>query len=183
MIEAENLFDVLHCSKLDQAEFEQVVGSYYGHGYHAQPQEIHHARAGRGCAVRTLYDENGKLINVVGGPDLATGEIDELRRKTETELLTQGATKVRRLVLFSSAPTTGHFRYRDVFQIVPVPPEAPRPKFILGDHPLFLEVKVHISSNFMITNLRYQRAARKPLYRSRKAAHDVRIASKCLVLG
>jgi hypothetical protein len=111
--------------------------------------------------VRTLYDEDGKLINVLGGPDLATGEIDELRRKIETELLTQGATKVRRSVLFSSAPTTGYFRYRDVFQIVPVPPEAPRPKFILGDHPLFLEVKVHISSNFMITNLRYQRAARE----------------------
>ena len=46
MAEAENLFDVLHCSELDQAEFEQVVVSYYGHGYHAQPQEIHHARAG-----------------------------------------------------------------------------------------------------------------------------------------
>src|SRR5262245_38247792 len=161
MTAAENLFQLLRCSELDQTEFEQVVISYYGHGYHPQPQEIHHARTHRGCALRTLYDEDGKLINVLGGPDLATGELEELRRKIEAELLTQGATKVRRSVLFFPAPTVGYFRYRDVFQIVPVPPEAPRPTFLLGDHPLFLEFKVHSSSNFMITGLRYRRAARE----------------------
>jgi hypothetical protein len=112
--------------------------------------------------LRTIYNKDGKLIKVLGGPDLCAGDIDGLRRRIEAELLTQGATKVRISVLFSLVPTVGYLRYRDVFQIVPVPPDAPRPRVpIRGDHPFLLEFKVSSSSNVEITLMRHQQKARQ----------------------
>lgn len=44
-------------------------------------------------------------------------------------------------LLLSHAPLTGWYRYKDVFQLIPAPPEAPRPPVILGDYPLILELQ------------------------------------------
>jgi hypothetical protein len=161
MHEGDDVFETLHGSEVDQTEFESVVGSYFGHGYYATPQEIYHGKTQKGCALRVLYDADGKLIGARTGPDADASHIDELRAKIEEELLKAGNAKVRRLVFFTSVPTTGYFRYRDLFQIVPVPPEAPRPKFIFGHHPFFLEFKVVSSSNLSITNFRVQRISRE----------------------
>jgi hypothetical protein len=161
MAEGDNIYDVLRCRELDQAEFEQLLGSFYGHGHHVAPNEIRHGRAQRGCAIRALYDGDGKLIQLLVGPDVNENDIEQLRRKIEAELLTPGLPRVRRQVLFAAVPTIGHFQHKDLFQIAPVPPEAPRPRYIMGHHPFFLECRVQTSSNFMITSLRQQRIGRE----------------------
>ena len=158
---AEDYFSALHCSETDQREFEYVVGEYFGHGRLVGAQEIYHARTGGGCALRLQYDDNGKLTKILAGADLEPGQIEELQKKIEKELLSAAARKVRRHVLFAVVPTVGFFRYKGVFQIVPVPPEAPRPKQILGEHPFFLEFALGISSNFAITNLRHAKTERQ----------------------
>jgi hypothetical protein len=170
----ENLFDTLHCSKLDQAEFEQVVNSYFGNAYHDNSGEIYHARTTGGKALVVCYGKKGKITEVLAGPDVLPGQIDELKTKIEAALLVDGVPKIRRPVLFTAVPTVGYFRYKDVFQIAPLPAEAPRPRFIIGDHPLFLECKVRTSSNPMITHLRYEKAGRElELMLSSLLAHRV----------
>jgi hypothetical protein len=111
--------------------------------------------------LRVQYDGDGKLTKVLAGPDLEPGQIEELAKKIEAELLVEGPLKIRRRVLFTGVPTVGFFRYKDLFQIMPVPPEAPRPKFIIGEHPFFLEFGVKTSSNFMISNLRQEKVGRE----------------------
>jgi hypothetical protein len=78
MTEENDLFQTLHCEKIDQTEFEQIVGSYFGHGSYASPQEIYHATTNKGCALRALYNEDGKLTKVLAGPDIEYGQIDAL---------------------------------------------------------------------------------------------------------
>jgi hypothetical protein len=56
--------------------------------------------------------------------------------------------------MFTAVPTVGGFRFRDEFQILPLPPEAPRPQFLVGDHPLVLEFAFPSSANPMVNNLR-----------------------------
>jgi hypothetical protein len=136
-------------------------GDYFGHGSHAAPQEIHHARTPGGCSLRVMYDDHGTLTKVLAGPDLQPGEIEELENKIKQELLTPGPIKVRRRILFSTVPTQGSFRYEDRFQILPVPPEAPQLRFSLGDHPFVLEISYGASSNFMVSNLRQERVGRQ----------------------
>lgn len=45
----------------------------------------------------------------------------------------------------ADAPTVGYFRYRDVFQIVPPPPEAPLPPAAVGDYPFIIELSYQAS--------------------------------------
>lgn len=49
--------------------------------------------------------------------------------------------QVLRRVLFSRVPLKGSYRYRDLFQLLPVPADAPRPPTIMGDYPLQVELK------------------------------------------
>jgi hypothetical protein len=76
-------------------------------------------------------------------------------------LLSDAKPRVLRQVLFSAAPTTGHFKYKDQFQILPAPPAAPRPDQFIGQHPFILEYAVRTSPNFVITNLRQAKIARE----------------------
>ena len=84
-----------------------------------------------------------------------------LRNKIDAELLTDGQLCVRRQVLFSSVPANGYFRYKDRFQIIPVPQEAPRPGQFVGQHPFILEYAVRTSPDFMITSFRQRKLARE----------------------
>jgi hypothetical protein len=161
-MEGEDLTSRLHADGVDQAELELVIRSSFGAGSYTVPQEIHHARTHHGCALKVLYDEDGKLTKVLAGPDLQPVEVEELEKRINAEILTQGPLKVRRRLLFSTVPTQGSFRYKDLFQIIPVPPEAPRPKYpLLGGNQLFLEFAVQTSSNFMISNHRQERFGRQ----------------------
>ena len=49
--------------------------------------------------------------------------------------------KIIRTSLLSHTPLTGWYRYADLFQLIPAPPEAPRPQSSMGDHPLILELR------------------------------------------
>jgi hypothetical protein len=81
-------------------------------------------RAGRFEAIPepSLSDEDAQtLIKVIGEPG-----------RTPT---------VWRVVLFASLPVKGTFRYRDRWQIRPVPDDAPKPSFAMAPHPFVLELK------------------------------------------
>lgn len=43
-------------------------------------------------------------------------------------------------ILFSYTPLKGWYRYREAFQIVPVPPDAPKPPKAMGHYPFILEL-------------------------------------------
>ena len=49
--------------------------------------------------------------------------------------------KIIRTSLLSHTPLTGWYRYADLFQLIPAPPEAPRPPSQMGDYPLILELR------------------------------------------
>jgi hypothetical protein len=46
-----------------------------------------------------------------------------------------------RQVWFSALPLTGYWRYRDEWQIVPMPEDALRPQFVMADHPFLIELR------------------------------------------
>lgn len=45
----------------------------------------------------------------------------------------------RKNVVFSSSPVKGFYRYKDLFQIYPVPVDAPKPTAQYADHPFIIE--------------------------------------------
>jgi hypothetical protein len=157
----EDVTATLRCSNVDQGELEQLFLSFFGSGAHPSPKEITHGRQGAGVALRVLYNNDGKLQKVLVGPNALPDDVEQLRNKIDAELLTDGQLRVRRQVLFSSVPANGYFRYKDRFQIIPVPQEAPRPGQFVGQHPFILEYAVRTSPDFMITSFRQRKLARE----------------------
>src|SRR5882757_4208135 len=127
-----DIYAMLGGRELDQAELEHLLSSFYGHGHHVEYDEIRHGRAQHECALRAVYNRDGKLTQLLLGPDATPTDVDELRVSIEVALLAPGAPRVHRRVLFAPLPTSGYFRYKDVFQVGPVPREAPRPPYAIG---------------------------------------------------
>ena len=161
MAVGDDVYAILRCSEVDQGELEQLLVFFYGSGHHLSANEITHSRKGSGVALRALYNMDGRLHKVLVGPDALPDDVEQLRSTIEAELLIDAKPRIRRQVLFSAVPATGHFKYKDQFQILPAPPAAPRPDQFIGQHPFILEYAVPTSPNFVITSLRQAKIARE----------------------
>lgn len=98
-------------------------------------------RAQTGEIAVTLRYRKSRLVDAESGPGLS----DEIRRKLREDVSTLAAaheTLVWRDVFFNVLPVDGYWRYRDQWQIVPAPPQAPRPHVVIADHPFIVEFRV-----------------------------------------
>jgi hypothetical protein len=82
------------------------------------------------------FSESGKLTSVVSA--MSTADTEALCFRVRTELTVVGE-EIGREALFTRDPVNGAWRYRDHFQILPVPAHAPKPKFGLQPHPFLIE--------------------------------------------
>ncbi len=158
----DNLFTRFHLADVDQSEFEQLLLFHFNHSTGVSPREIHYLRAQQdGIALIARYDSNGELSSLDPGPALQDNDVIQLEEKVNRFLLKSSAENIGQIVLFAHVPTTGHFRYKDRFQILPLPAEAPRPPFLLGDHPLLLQFAVSESEDFQTNSIRRSRIGRE----------------------
>jgi hypothetical protein len=72
-----------------------------------------------------------------------------------------GALQVGCSILLSRWPLKGWFRYRDRFQILPVPPQAPKNEGTFENNPFSVEVKFDRSSDPTVIGRRHSRAVRE----------------------
>jgi|GEM_PF-6226436 hypothetical protein len=86
--------------------------------------------------------------------------LQRIKEKIKTDIYSYEV-KIGRDILFSSyIPLYGYFRYRDVFQIIPVPPQAPKPEYIAhGPHPILLEFAYKKSNDGGINTYRIKKAS------------------------
>ena len=153
MVADNDLFQELSGDKADQSELEQVFLAHFGRATGLDEETITYGGQREQCALILKYAD-GSLTRIVPGPLLTQEDVPALKQKIHEELLTPGPVKIGRQVLFTALPVEGSFRYKDVFQIAPVPPDAPRPPYLIGDHPFMLEWRFPASSNGVIHILR-----------------------------
>jgi len=107
-----------------------------------------------------LFSQNDKLLSIESGPSCTAELLTRLQEHVETALVKIGPTEVAARLLFSNQPLRGYYRYRDHFQLLPMPPETPQATGLGGDFPFRLEFEFHKSSDSVITSLRMERIAR-----------------------
>ena len=154
----DNLYETFHVSGVEQAELESVLLDYFHGARSVTADEIVYPGDATEYALKLSY-EDGTLVGIFPGPKLTASDIEAVQAKVASELLSSEGARVGRYILFGSVPVSGYFHYRDRFQILPVPPDAPRPEFLLGDHPFLLEFQFPATSNSMLRQAR--RAARE----------------------
>ena len=157
----EDYFRALHGNEVDQTELEQVLASHFGAGQGISHREVTYSHQhGEPPGITLVYDSDDRLEAIYGGPALRSSDISELERKVREYLLADGRPTVGRSILLGSVPTNGFYRYKNIFQLRPVPSEAPRPPHMMGGHPLLLEFVFESSADGVIRIMRQGRFAR-----------------------
>ncbi len=146
---------------IEQSELEQLLQMHFGGASSARIEEVQYARQGQAAALVMRYGDDGKLACIEPGPGLATDDVAQIVDKIQRLLLNPTEAAIGQTVLFSNLPMSGYFRYRDVFQLVPIPPDAPRPRFALAQQPLLLQYRFPSSPDMMIKLLRSARVGRE----------------------
>ena len=149
----ENLLEHLHGTTVDRSELEQLLVNHFRSARQVQENEVVYPSEEPGYSMKLIYDKKD-LVEIVAGPKLTRDDVETIRRRIEEELLVDAGVGVCTRVLFSHVPVDGCFRYRDSYQILPVPSDAPKPPVLIAEHPFLLEFKFPSSPNVMIRQLR-----------------------------
>jgi len=158
----ENLLRVIGGPNVDHAELVQLIQFHFGQAHAITPRRVEYHRNGEIATALTLvYNKRGTLTSIERGSSLRNEDISELKQKVNACLVETTGDIVERVVVFAAVPSEGYFRYREAFQLLPVPANAPRPNTTVGDHPLLLEFRVRGSADHMVQVLRRTRKARE----------------------
>ena len=157
-----DLMDLLHAGTTDPDEFEYVLSSNFLAATQSEPNIIEYLpqQNSEECALRLIYD-GGELRAIESGPLLEEASLEKIRADVEEKCLRSHGMVVARTPLFAALPVNEWWRYRDEFQILPVPPDAPRPDQFVGAHPFVLEVAVSRSPDMFVQMLRRDRSTRE----------------------
>jgi hypothetical protein len=143
-----NLLSTINPTGLPGDEIATFVRAFFGSACEIDDAKVIRCPMHAPYAVRMQYDKKGQLTGVIAESALTQDTLTELRQRIHAELVVGVGTGFRREVLFSSAKVEGCWRYRDWFQILPVPEHAPRPADLSGSHPLLLECSYQRTGDF-----------------------------------
>lgn len=157
-----DLMELLHAGTADPDEFEHVLSLNFPSAQQREPDIIEYLpeQNSNESALRLIY-AGRELCAIEPGPLLQAGALEKIRTDVEEKCLRPTGTVVARTPLFAALPVDAWWRYRDEFQILPAPPEAPRPNQLLAAHPFTLELRVGRSSDAVIQMLRRDRRVRE----------------------
>jgi hypothetical protein len=153
-----SLTDELAIANVDHDELVTLLAASFPLGeWHGDDTVVYRAQGGE-IAV-TLRYRGSRLVDVESGPGLSVETREKLRNDVAT-LAAAHEMVVRRDVFFNVLPVDGYWRYRDQWQIVPAPPNAPRPPVVIADYPFIVELRVprHPGSAMLDAAIRERRA-------------------------
>lgn len=157
----ESLICDLGADRIPQTDLETLL-EWSFKGGSIRPEDrlavIHKTEAGE--ALRVVYDKGGRLVDVIALEHWSDAHAEALRAEIDREATSQ-LTKIARSWAFASVTTTGSWRYRDEFQIVAPPVDAPVADQLVADHPFVLEVAFSDSSHGVLSINRAQIAIRR----------------------
>lgn len=145
--------------KADPVELEQVLLWHFGGSTQPSDDTILYGKPD--ISLELKYSNAGRPISLKTGPAFKPSDQEKLKSALDEQVLAEGPLKIARTVLFGRVPVAGWFRFGDEFQILPVPPEAPRPEQLVGEHPCMLEVAYHGSTGVNIDVIRRMKRVRE----------------------
>lgn len=133
------------------SEFLTVLHSYFK--YVTKPLTRTARRFGdqdQGQYLDVVFKKDGSISTITG--NLGESEWKALAEHARSVLLESQKEAFAKAICFSLHDAVrGCYRYKDVFQILPIPPDAPHAPVILADHPFLLEF-TYISCKDQVIN-------------------------------
>jgi hypothetical protein len=156
IVSGQSILRELGVEGCDIAEVEQVIGHNFPNwgGDRQDSQSLLFPGDQEAYAIKLTYDRKHRLLDALAGPALDEAMLLQIKSQIATGITDQGQPRVGSWVLFAPVPVTGAYRYRDRFQILPVPAEAPRPSVLWADHPFLLQFRYRGSTNVWVDHRR-----------------------------
>jgi hypothetical protein len=148
---------------LDAAELRFILLERIGRpgqydGRDSNPNTFYLPLAGSSCRIKVTFSDSKQIVGIEPGPAFDPAQWEQAVEEIERT----GPYKVGRDCSFSSFRVAGSWRgRRSGVQILPPPPDAPRPRFEMAEHPFILEYPVKVSDWWPITNFRRMREHRQ----------------------
>lgn len=151
---AGDLLEEIKQLRVDHHELVSIIQRHYQTSCSTLEDDII-CPSNRPYALKIRY-KDGVITKLEAGPGFSRSEFNSLKERAQSELADSPGNLVMRHVLFSCPPPVrGYFRSASsTIQILPAPPEAPRPHFTHADHPFILEFPVKRSTNTFVTQNR-----------------------------
>jgi hypothetical protein len=154
-----SLWEAFAANRIDHADLQHIIQRHFPSGSQPDKREVIYP-GDEPHEIKLRFAKDDSLKDIGAGPAL-TPEREAAIASAITDALTQTASRVFRHVLFAAHKLIGSWRYKDRFQLTPVPPEAPQLNCLVGDHPFILETKITGSKDGFITSRHARQALRE----------------------
>lgn len=142
--------DYLHLKEVAHAELMTVLLHYFHHSQNISSGVYRFQEKDQSDSLDVHANVNdGEIQKVVLSKDFPEEKLKKIEQSIKDKLLTQSS-MIGQDIIFCNEKVARHFRYKDEFQILPVPSGSPLPKIGFGGHPFLIEFKYNPSSDSMI---------------------------------
>jgi len=153
----------LHLDQVDHAELMNVLLSHFSRAEGQSPNLYRYKSQDSDDYLDITTDKNGKITKTVFSDNFPQSELEKIENDIVDALLST-ETAVGQEVLFCPKKVTGFFRCKTLFQIFPVPKNAPMPNVDFRDYPFLMQF-IYIKSGNI--NIDYERRREKAVIYTR----------------
>lgn len=144
-----NIEKYLHLEEVDHWELMNVLLRHFFQAENPSPFVTKYQAKNSPHGLWVTSNENGKIENIKFSDGFPKEQLKQIEQKIKDDLLTkEQATGAE--VLFCPERITGYFKYKDFFQIIPVPDGSPMPIIGVKDYPFLVQFRYTKSSNMII---------------------------------
>ncbi len=145
-----DLKSYLFSDNVDTDEFLEVVSAHFGTSSLIPDGTRRIVKKDDGNGVIATVGKDGKIIELSLLAKMPQTELDQIRAKIQSDLVDNQVLKVGSVHAFSGSKLLGYFKYKDYFQILPVPRHAPQPIDMITPQPLDLEFSYKSTPNSLL---------------------------------
>jgi hypothetical protein len=157
LVSAEELYEVLGGGRVSDEELLAVLGGVFSLSRWESGQRVSYFHSEHGHALDLVYNRHGRIARCEPGEGLTPELVETLGARVSRIVADDVGSEVRRDVLFSGRDLRGFWRHRDEWQILPAPPESPRPGALYDEHAFVLEYRLRPSANDIVSLTRRRR--------------------------
>lgn len=148
----------LHLHEVDLWELMNVLLHHFSLAQNPTPFITKYQREDNPHSLELITKEDGQIEKVIFSDGFPREQLEQIDQKIKDALLTTDQ-QIGADILFCRERITGYFRYKDIFQIIPVPDNAPMPEVGFRDYPFLLQFKYTKSNDGVIDYSRRRKKA------------------------
>ncbi|MBI4098200.1 MAG: hypothetical protein HY426_04145 [Candidatus Levybacteria bacterium] len=141
--------EYLHLHEVDHWELMNLFLHHFSHAQNPVPFFYKYQANGSPDNLEVTASENGQIIKVQFSDGFPEAQLLQIEQKIKDTLLTTESS-IGADILFCPERVTGYFRYKELFQIFPVPEGSPMPNVGFRDYPFLIQFTYKKSSNMTV---------------------------------